>query len=72
MGNFSQVGLDKAFGALADPTRRAILARLEREDAVSVSELTRPFSIKLPAVMKGWDEGASGFWHIGFTGPGAS
>ena len=47
--------LDQTFGALVDPTRRAILARLEREDSASVSELARPFAIKLPAVMKHLD-----------------
>jgi len=45
-------GLDRTFGALVDPTRRAILARLERDDGASVSALARPFAIKLPAVMK--------------------
>lgn len=40
---------------MVDPTRRAILARLEREEAVSVSDLALPFSIKLPAVMKHLD-----------------
>ena len=47
--------LDRTFAALIDPTRRAILARLEREDGASVSELARPFAIKLPAVMKHLD-----------------
>ena len=47
--------LDWTFAALVDPTRRAILARLEREESVSVSELARPFAIKLPAVMKHLD-----------------
>ena len=47
--------LSATFSALADPTRRAILARLEREDGASVSELARPFAIKLPAVMKHLD-----------------
>jgi DNA-binding transcriptional ArsR family regulator len=47
--------LDRTFAALVDPTRRAILARLEREEAASVSELARPFAIKLPAVMKHLD-----------------
>jgi DNA-binding transcriptional ArsR family regulator len=47
--------LDRTFAALVDPTRRAILVRLEREDGVSVSELARPFAIKLPAVMKHLD-----------------
>lgn len=43
--------LGRTFAALVDPTRRAILARLEQGDA-SVSELARPFAIKLPAVLK--------------------
>jgi DNA-binding transcriptional ArsR family regulator len=47
--------LDRTFAALADPTRRAILARLARQDSASVSELARPFAIKLPAVMKHLD-----------------
>jgi DNA-binding transcriptional ArsR family regulator len=47
--------LDRTFAALVDPTRRAILARLEREDGVSISELASPFAIKLPAVMKHLD-----------------
>ena len=47
--------LDRTFAALVDPTRRAILARLEQEDATSVSELAKPFAIKLPAVMKHLD-----------------
>ena len=50
-----QARLDHTFAALVDPTRRAILARLEREDAATVSELARPFAIKLPAVMKHLD-----------------
>lgn len=47
--------LDRVFAALMDSTRRAILARLEREDGASVSDLARPFAIKLPAVMKHLD-----------------
>jgi DNA-binding transcriptional ArsR family regulator len=47
--------LGRTFAALVDPTRRAILARLEREDSVSVSALAKPFAIKLPAVMKHLD-----------------
>src|ERR1700716_3616463 len=54
MVNYSE-RLDRTFAALVDPTRRAILARLEREDGASVSELARPFSIKLPAIMKHLD-----------------
>src|SRR5207237_6150553 len=43
--------LSVTFGALADPTRRAILARLARGDA-SVTELAKPFDMTLPAVSK--------------------
>ena len=43
--------LDATFAALADPTRRAILARLRRGDA-SVAELAAPFAISQPAVSK--------------------
>jgi DNA-binding transcriptional ArsR family regulator len=47
--------LDRTFAALVDPTRRAILAHLEREGCASVTELAEPFAIKLPAVMKHLD-----------------
>ena len=50
-----QERLSRTFLALGDPTRRAILAHLERDDGVSVSELAEPFAIKLPAVMKHLD-----------------
>jgi DNA-binding transcriptional ArsR family regulator len=50
-----QARLDRTFAALVDPTRRAILARLEHADGASVSELAAPFPIKLPAVMKHLD-----------------
>ena len=43
--------LDKAFAALADPTRRAILARLAVGEA-AVTELAEPFQMSLPAVSK--------------------
>jgi len=43
--------LDATFQALADPTRRAIVAALARGQA-SVSELARPHRMSLPAVMK--------------------
>ncbi|HVY18354.1 MAG TPA: metalloregulator ArsR/SmtB family transcription factor [Rhodopila sp.] len=53
--------LDRTFAALVDPTRRAILMRLEQEGSISVGELARPFAIKLPAVMKHLDVlGAAG------------
>jgi len=43
--------LSSTFAALADPTRRAILARLARGES-SVSEIALPFKISLPAVTK--------------------
>jgi DNA-binding transcriptional ArsR family regulator len=47
----SPARLDLTFSALADPTRRAILARLASGEA-SVQELARPFDMSLPAVSK--------------------
>lgn len=47
----TQLDLDLVFGALADATRRAILARL-RGGEVSVTELTAGFSISQPAISK--------------------
>ena len=44
-------GLDATFAALADPTRRAILARLASGEA-SVAELAEPFDISQPAISK--------------------
>lgn len=44
-------GLSTTFAALADPTRRAILARLAGGET-SVGELAQPFSLSLPAVSK--------------------
>ena len=44
-------GLDATFAALADPTRRAILARLATGEA-SVGELAEPFSMSQPAISK--------------------
>jgi DNA-binding transcriptional ArsR family regulator len=41
--------LSAVFGALADPTRRAILARLAEGDA-KVAELAAPFSVSQPAI----------------------
>ena len=43
--------LDLAFGALADPTRRAILARLARGEA-TVAELAEPFGLRQPTISK--------------------
>ncbi len=47
--------LDRTFAALADPTRRALLARLGQRDGISVSELAQPFAMSLPAIMKHLD-----------------
>jgi DNA-binding transcriptional ArsR family regulator len=43
--------LGRAFAALANPTRRAIVARLAAGDA-TVNELARPFDLTLPAISK--------------------
>jgi|SRR6476619_3850224 DNA-binding transcriptional ArsR family regulator len=47
----SRDSLSAAFAALADPTRRAILARLATGDA-DVSELMKPFSLSQPTISK--------------------
>jgi DNA-binding transcriptional ArsR family regulator len=44
-------GLDHTFNALADPTRRAILARLAQGEA-TVGELAKPFAISQPAISR--------------------
>jgi DNA-binding transcriptional ArsR family regulator len=46
--------LDHVFGALADPTRRAILARLTHGEA-TVGELAKPFAMSRPAISKHLD-----------------
>jgi DNA-binding transcriptional ArsR family regulator len=51
MVNYYSPPLDRTFSALADPTRRAILARLSEGEA-SVSQLAEPFDISLPATLK--------------------
>ena len=43
--------MDQTFAALANPTRRAILARLA-EGAATVNELATPFQLQLPAISK--------------------
>jgi DNA-binding transcriptional ArsR family regulator len=45
------MNLDTTFSALADPTRRAILARLARGET-SVTDLAKPFAMSMPAVSK--------------------
>src|SRR5260370_39365121 len=52
MVKYKDQALDRTFAALADPTRRALLARLGKQDGISVSELAQPFSMSLPAIMK--------------------
>jgi DNA-binding transcriptional ArsR family regulator len=51
MEQHASTRLDVTFLALADPTRRAILARLARGDA-SVTELAAPFAMSQPAISK--------------------
>jgi DNA-binding transcriptional ArsR family regulator len=50
-GYEQDVALDRMFAALADPTRRAILARLAAGDA-TVTELAAPFEMSQPAISK--------------------
>ena len=51
MVKYNNDTLDATFGALSDPTRRAILARLAKGEA-QVTELAAPFGMSLPAVSK--------------------
>src|ERR671910_1778377 len=51
MLNHSITAADPVFHALADPTRRSIVERLSR-GAASVSELAKPLTISLPAVLQ--------------------
>jgi len=55
MVKYQPSAIDRTFSALADPTRRHILARLSDEPGLSVSELARPLSLKLPGLMKHLD-----------------
>src|SRR5271156_2084976 len=50
-GQNTPAQLDEVFAALADPTRRAILARLASGEA-SVTELAKPFAMSQPAISK--------------------
>lgn len=47
--------MDRTFSALADPTRRGVLLRLMNEPGLSVSELARSHSLKLPGMTKHLD-----------------
>jgi DNA-binding transcriptional ArsR family regulator len=51
MVKYSATTLDRTFAALADPTRRRILAHLARGDQC-VTHLARPYAMSLPAVSK--------------------
>ena len=55
MVNYREQHLDRVFSALADPTRRALVARLEQQESLTVSELAKPFPVSLPAIMKHLD-----------------
>jgi DNA-binding transcriptional ArsR family regulator len=55
MVKYQEAALDRTFAALADPTRRALLARLSAHADLSVSELAQPFAMSLPAIMKHLD-----------------
>ena len=52
MVEYSSKLLDRTFGALADPTRRRILAQLAKKGAECVTELARPHDMSLAAVSK--------------------
>jgi len=51
MGEYRKPGMDRVLGAVADPTRRAILARLAQSDA-RVTEVASAFPISLNSVSK--------------------
>jgi len=55
MVKYQDEALDRTFAALSDPTRRALLARLGKQESLSVSELAQPFAMSLPAIMKHLD-----------------
>jgi DNA-binding transcriptional ArsR family regulator len=55
MVKYKDETLDRTFAALSDPTRRALLAHLVEKESLSVSELAKPFSMSLPAIMKHLD-----------------
>jgi DNA-binding transcriptional ArsR family regulator len=55
MVKYDDEALNRTFAALADPTRRALLAELSACDGRAVSELAKPFAMSLPAIMKHLD-----------------
>lgn len=52
---YSDTTLDRTFSALADPTRRILLAQLADAKTMSVSQLSAPLSMSMPAVLKHLD-----------------
>src|SRR5260370_31957651 len=55
MVKYNDQALDRTFAALADQTRRALLARLRKQNGISGSELAQPFSMSPPPIMKHLD-----------------
>ena len=55
MAKHKASGIDRTFSALADPTRRGVLLRLMDKPGLSVSELARQHSLKLPGMTKHLD-----------------
>lgn len=55
MVKFDAPSVDRTFAALSDPTRRALLDRLQAGQELSVSALAAPLLMSLPAVMKHLD-----------------
>jgi DNA-binding transcriptional ArsR family regulator len=52
MVHYSTSTLDRTFAALADPTRRAMLAQLSEHGTQTAGDLAKPFAVSLPAVLK--------------------
>jgi DNA-binding transcriptional ArsR family regulator len=52
MVHYKDDGLDRVFAALADPTRRGMIARIAEDPDASASSIARPFDMSLPAAMK--------------------
>lgn len=55
MAKYHLSGMDRTFWALADPTRRGVLERLIKKPGLSVSDLAKSFSLKLPGMTKHLD-----------------
>ena len=55
MVKYRAASFDRTFAALSDRTRRDVLLRLKEQPGLSVSELARRFSLKLPGLMKHLD-----------------